>query len=175
MIKTKKTIVNYFKEFLTLDVDSIDGDHVYILSDIEMSETIDKILSTEEYKADVQTIYDLYPSKCLVRGAPLGKSKKDKDKIAILLRDSYTVEKLSYNINRYVKECKKHSIYMMRFATLLNNIPDYEIEALPDFYIEYQGETYVPEGFDSEGYPVHPNFIIKKLLVKKWFLEEMSK
>lgn len=75
----------------------------------------------------VDTLYKLYPSKCLVAGRPTGKTRKNKDKIKRLLKD-YTEEELEYIIKRYKKECVENKVYMKNFSTFLNNLPDYEDE-----------------------------------------------
>ena len=76
---------------------------------------------------DIETIYKLYPTKCLVRGASSGKSKNNKNKIKILLKE-YTVIELGDIIKRYCLECVKDNVYMKNFSTFLNNVPDYEAE-----------------------------------------------
>ena len=75
--------------------------------------------------SEVDRLYKLYPSKCLVSGRPSGKSKKNKDKIKTRLKE-YTFEELEYAIIRYKKECVENKVYMKNFSTFLNNIPDYE-------------------------------------------------
>ena len=168
MVKTMKTILKYFEEYKFLLEEHDTVEH-YILKEEDLHKVINKILDVGEYKEDVDIIYKLYPTKCKTSGRSTGKTIKNKFKIAILLRDAYEVNELSSIIKRYHSECERNSTWMMNFATFLNNVPDYEPEKKPEFYITYLDKIYEPEGFDSEtGYPLHSNFIIKKLLTKEW-------
>jgi len=79
-----------------------------------------------EVDAAVERIYSAYPTKCPVSQRSTGKSSKDKEKIARLLRSkSYTEEELAAKIDRYVRECSATRTYIKNFATFLNNVPDY--------------------------------------------------
>lgn len=71
----------------------------------------------------VEEIYNLYPSRCVVKNSSTSKSKKNKDKIAKLI-DEVGYDKLSDTIKWYVEECKTHKTYMMNFSTFLNNLPE---------------------------------------------------
>ena len=69
-------------------------------------------------------LYALYPTKCPVSGRATGKSSKDKEKLARLLKD-HTEQELSETIKRYVKESTEQQSYIKNFSTFLNNLPDY--------------------------------------------------
>lgn len=75
-------------------------------------------------KEDIDFIYSLYPTKCIVKNNPTGKSTKDKEKIKSLIPE-HGKEGLEKIIHRYVKECKNSKTYMKNFKTFLNNLPDY--------------------------------------------------
>lgn len=70
----------------------------------------------------VDMIYSLYPTKCPKRGASLGKSKKDKERIRKLLK-TYTKEQIEYVVRKEV-DVKYNKEYMQNFSTFLNNFPD---------------------------------------------------
>ena len=80
---------------------------------------------------NIDEIYKLYPSKCVVQNRSLGKTSKNKDQIKKLLKDR-PVEELTSIINRYISECKKDQVYMMNFKTFLNNLPDYSSEPIKE-------------------------------------------
>lgn len=71
----------------------------------------------------IEQIYGLYPSRCVVKNSPTGKSRKNKDKIAKLINE-VGYDKLSNTIKWYVEECRMHKTYMMNFSTFLNNLPE---------------------------------------------------
>jgi len=105
--------------------------------DIEPNELFEQIESlfpkkkkgmTVKEKVDedaVERIYALYPAKCPVSQRATGKSSSDKRKIEKLLL-SRTEEDITTAIKRYLQECIKAQSYIKNFATLLNNLPDYE-------------------------------------------------
>lgn len=67
-------------------------------------------------------MYKMYPTKCPVRGASLGKCSKDKTRIKNLLK-LYSKEDIERVFNREVKEkLGKHPL--KNFSTFLNNFPD---------------------------------------------------
>lgn len=70
----------------------------------------------------VDMIYSLYPTKCPKRGASLGKSKKDKERIKKLLK-TYTKEQIESVVRKEV-DAKYDKEYMQNFSTFLNNFPD---------------------------------------------------
>lgn len=78
----------------------------------------------EDKKQAVERLYALYPTKCPVLQRSTGKSTKDKEKLARLLKQ-YSEEELAYKINRYVKESTEQTSYIKNFSTFLNNLPDY--------------------------------------------------
>lgn len=76
----------------------------------------------KEYDEFVERMYALYPAKCPIRGASLGKSYKDKERIQKLLRQ-YTEDEIeSVFKNEIAEKYGKH--YMQNFSTFLNNFPD---------------------------------------------------
>jgi len=81
------------------------------------------------YTAEADEIYSLYPSTCPIKGNSNGKTKKNKDKIKSILKSKEeTVESLKAKIERYVRECKSSNTYMKNFGPFLNNLPDYSEE-----------------------------------------------
>ena len=78
--------------------------------------------SFEDNDDFVETIYSLYPTKCPKRGASLGKSTKDKDRIRKLLK-KYTKGQIEMVVRKEIGD--KYGIsYMQNFSTFLNNFPD---------------------------------------------------
>lgn len=73
----------------------------------------------------IERMYKLYPTKCPKRNMSLGKSSRDKDRIAKLLK-KYTKEQIEFVINREIEE-KFGKHYMQNFSTFLNNFPEPEI------------------------------------------------
>lgn len=87
--------------------------------------------------ASANRIYALYPTKCPKSGRPTGKSYKDKEKIARMLRDKRTSEEMmSAIIQRYVKDCMEHDSYVKNFSTFLNNLPDYPVDSPGELFAE---------------------------------------
>lgn len=76
----------------------------------------------EEIDAFVEKIYSMYPTKCPVRKASLGKSYKDKDRIRRLLK-TYSTDDIIRVVKNEVEE-KYGKQYMSNFSTFLNNFPD---------------------------------------------------
>jgi hypothetical protein len=76
----------------------------------------------ENINKNIDEIYTLYPSKCLISNRSLGKSFKDKEKIKKHLLSGID---LKFIIERYQDECVQSKVYMKNFATFLNNLPDY--------------------------------------------------
>jgi len=79
-------------------------------------------------KDDIKNIYNLYPSKCIVKGSSTGKTREKNLKQIETALKKYTFSELSLIIERYIQECKKSQTYMKNFTTFLNNIPDYSEE-----------------------------------------------
>lgn len=93
-------------------------------SRIENKEKEDKS-STKKKKEHcefVERMYALYPTKCPIRGASLGKSYKDKERIQKLLRQ-YTEDEIESVFKNEIEE-KYGKHYMQNFSTFLNNFPD---------------------------------------------------
>lgn len=80
-------------------------------------------------KDDIEEVYASYPTKCVIRGTPTGKSVSNKNKIRTLLK-SITKDELLLVISKYITDCKKGNVYMKNFTTFLNNLPDYDIDTL---------------------------------------------
>lgn len=94
---------------------------------IEESKKIEEKKPSNDGKEKTEAanrLYALYPTKCPVSGRATGKSSKDKEKLARLLKD-HTEQELSETIKRYVKECTEQQSYIKNFSTFLNNLPDY--------------------------------------------------
>lgn len=70
----------------------------------------------------VDRMYAMYPPKCPKRGAMLGKSHKDKERIKKLLK-IYTMDQIEAVFKREIEE-KYDKQYMQNFSTFLNNFPD---------------------------------------------------
>lgn len=76
----------------------------------------------KEYDEFVERMYALYPTKCPIRGASLGKSYKDKERIQKLLRQ-YTEDEIESVFKNEIEE-KYGKHYMQNLSTFLNNFPD---------------------------------------------------
>jgi hypothetical protein len=81
--------------------------------------TTEKNIAADEF---IERMYKLYPTKCPKRGASLGKSRKDKDRIKKLLK-TYSMEDVEMVFNAEIEE-KFEKQYMQNFSTFLNNFPD---------------------------------------------------
>lgn len=68
-------------------------------------------------------IYNLYPSKCIVKNSSTGKCSKNKKMIEKLL-ETLSAEKIKRTIEWYVEDCKEHKRYMKNFGTFLGNLPE---------------------------------------------------
>lgn len=77
--------------------------------------------NTDE-KEFIDRMYAMYPTKCPKRGASLGKSQKDKQRIKKLLK-TYTMEEIE-RVFQYEIDSKYDKQYMQNFSTFLNNFPD---------------------------------------------------
>lgn len=89
-----------------------------------ITNTIDYNKKTNKKDVDyfVNRMYALYPAKCPMRNHSLGKSSKDKNRIAKLLK-TYTESQIEMVI-RYEIDEKYGKSYMQNFSTFLNNFPD---------------------------------------------------
>jgi hypothetical protein len=70
----------------------------------------------------VERMYQMYPSKCPVRGTSLGKCSKDKERIRKLLK-TYSKEDIEKVFKMEIGN-KYGKTYMQNFSTFLNNFPD---------------------------------------------------
>ena len=84
----------------------------------KIKDTSNKI---EDKREKIDIIYKHYPSKCKNRGTSTGKSSKDKEKIAKLLK-THSEEHLIACIDFAIKEGQKGML--KNFSTFLNNLPD---------------------------------------------------
>lgn len=89
-----------------------------------ITNTIDNNKKTNKKNVDefVNRMYALYPAKCPMRNHSLGKSSKDKNRIAKLLK-TYTESQIEMVIQHEIDE-KYGKSYMQNFSTFLNNFPD---------------------------------------------------
>lgn len=78
-----------------------------------------KIKEDDEF---VERMYQMYPSKCPMRGTSLGKCSKDKERIRKLLK-SYSKEDIEKVFKMEIGN-KYGKSYMQNFSTFLNNFPD---------------------------------------------------
>lgn len=89
----------------------------------DKEEERDKSISKKEFEnAFIERMYKLYPTKCPKRNVSLGKSRKDKQRIAKLL-NFYSMEDIELVFKREIEE-KYDKQYMLNFSTFLNNFPD---------------------------------------------------
>ena len=110
---------------IRLDTDKIRIDKIRIDKSKEENKEIEDKSSTKkkkEYDEFVERMYALYPTKCPIRGATLGKSYKDKERIQKLLRQ-YTEDEIESVFKNEIEE-KYGKHYMQNFSTFLNNFPD---------------------------------------------------
>jgi biotin operon repressor len=100
-----------------------------------ITNTIDNNKKTNKKDVDefVNRMYALYPAKCPMRNHSLGKSSKDKNRIAKLLK-TYTESQIEMVIQHEIDE-KYGKSYMQNFSTFLNNFPD------PSCIVEYNDDT----------------------------------
>lgn len=83
--------------------------------------SINKQETKNNKQETINNIYKHYPSKCKNRGTSTGKSSKDKEKIAKLLK-THSEEHLIACIDFAIKEGQKGML--KNFSTFLNNLPD---------------------------------------------------
>lgn len=105
-------------------------------SDTESMQYREEKRREEKKRKDIDFIYSLYPTKCIVKGNQTGKSTKDKEKIKSLMVEK-SKEELESIITRYVKECKDSKTFMKNFKTFLNNLPDYTETEKPEIDEDY--------------------------------------
>jgi hypothetical protein len=97
-----------------------------------------KINKSEELKNDVNEIYKMYPSHCLVSFRSLQKNSNNKIKIRNLLKNKkFTVYQLKRVIQNYLdeyedKNSKDFKPNMKNFSTFLNNLPDPKELRIPE-------------------------------------------
>lgn len=80
-----------------------------------------------QLEADINEIYNAYPSKDERRGTYTGKGEKDRTKIRSLLTRKvkpYTKEHILTAMSHYISDCTNGGMYLKNFSTFLNNIPD---------------------------------------------------
>lgn len=80
------------------------------------------ISKKKDFDEFVERMYALYPTKCPKRNKSLGKSLKDKKRIANLLK-IYTEEEIE-RVFKYEIDEKYGKEFMQNFSTFLNNFPD---------------------------------------------------
>ena len=112
-------------------------------------ESLSKVNGVRVDDSDVEEfidrMYALYPAKCPKRGASLGKSYKDKDRIRKLLK-RYSFEEIE-RVIRHEVESKYDISYMQNFATFLNNFPDPDTVAEANVEpLQRQGQTLIIDG-----------------------------
>lgn len=88
----------------------------------KLKENIEDKSSIKEIDEFVEKMYSLYPTHCPKRGASLGKTRKDKERIRKLLK-VYSVEEIE-RVFKLEIESKLGKSYMQNFSTFLNNFPD---------------------------------------------------
>jgi len=111
-----------------------------INQDINQSEEKEneKQKKIEELKKDVDEIYKMYPSRCLVSFRSLQKNSNNKIKIHNLLKNKkFTVYQLKRVIQNYLDEYEDKNSNdfkpnMKNFSTFLNNLPDPKELRIPE-------------------------------------------
>jgi hypothetical protein len=68
-------------------------------------------------KVSVDRVYASYPTRCVIQNKALGKTEKNKKKIARLMVEGKTEGELIKAIDWYVRECTKSKTYMKNFGT----------------------------------------------------------
>lgn len=95
--------------------------------------------------SDIELLYNLYPNRDINnKNRPLSKSKKDKDKIAKLLKEK-NLDELQVIFTTYIKECSEKNIYMKNFSTFLNNLPEIIVPEKKYNKIQYNPTSGKPE------------------------------
>lgn len=138
---------------IRLDTDKIRLDKIRIDKSKEENKEIEDKSSTKkkkEYCEFVERMYALYPTKCPIRGASLGKSYKDKERIQKLLRQ-YTEDEIESVFKNEIEE-KYGKHYMQNFSTFLNNFPDPNCSQL--FFEEQQVSSDVDEVMFRKGFVI---------------------
>jgi hypothetical protein len=136
---------------IRLDTDKIRIDKNRIDKSKEENKEIEDKSSTKkkkEYDEFVERMYALYPTKCPIRGASLGKSYKDKERIQKLLRQ-YTEDEIESVFKNEIEE-KYGKHYMQNFSTFLNNFPDPNCSQL--VFEEQQASSDVDEVMLRKGF-----------------------
>ena len=109
-------------------VDFIDSENIIKNTRKEINNAHARKTSTNDtFSQEIERLYSLYPTKCVVSGRPTGKSYKDKTKLATILK-SHTPDEIEKTIKRYIDECRNARSFMKNFSTFLNNLPDYSVE-----------------------------------------------
>ena len=119
------------------------------------------------YKADVEELYNLYPTVCPTKGRPIKKGEMCRKLLETLLRkmDKEVIRKL---ITDYVSVCTEKGIWMSDFATFLHQRPEFNIsQQKPQ---DSSGDGQAPATLTKEQdiwMAAHPT----KEEIKKWFEE----
>lgn len=108
---------------------------------VDKKKTLDDVVSVKYLNINnINNIYSLYPSRCILRNRSTGKSKKNKNQIKNLLKN-YSEKYLIECINLYIKDCNKTKTYIKNFETFLNNLPDLkELKELKNDFNSNQNE-----------------------------------
>lgn len=93
---------------------------------------------------DIEEIYYLYPSVCPIKKTSTNKCKKDKEKIARLLKEKEKGDIIK-TINEYIEECESKKIWIKNFSTFLNNFPEKENYDIKNMSVE-EVEKLLDEG-----------------------------
>lgn len=113
---------DWFREY-TMDKELFDKFDERIESTLSGEELEEQKRKLEQLEADIQEVYNSYPSKCPYRETSTGKSSKDKKKIKKILSEKPKTELLAI-IKQYVRQCLDSQQYMKNFSTFLNNLPE---------------------------------------------------
>ena len=113
---------DWFREY-TMDKDLFDEFDERIESTLSGEDLEEQKRKLEQLEADIQEVYNSYPSKCPYRETSTGKSAKDKKKIKKILLEKPKTELLAI-IKQYVRQSLDSQQYMKNFSTFLNNLPE---------------------------------------------------
>lgn len=80
-----------------------------------------EVVKAESISEEALTLYDIYPNRCVIRGASLGKGSKNKIKLHQLLK-SNSFSSIKKTIEDYIDDCISNKVYFKNFTTFLNNI-----------------------------------------------------
>lgn len=133
------------------DTDKIRIDKIRVDKSEEENKEIEDKSSTkkkQKFCEFIERMYALYPTKCPVRGATLGKSYKDKERIQKLL-GQYTEDEIESVFKNEIEE-KYGKHYMQNFSTFLNNFPDPNCTQL--VFEELQVSSDVDEVMQRKGF-----------------------